>query len=538
MHNKIDQSSQLGKLKFNLFVQLSLLGLIPLITLILVILKVGQLGDGIYTATTIESLARSERMHYKAFVDGVIEAVDLDYLSDNSLKELEKAESDLRQLQAKTNDISELDGLYNNLHEQLIALQGDKSIAQLVRLRPSINSANSALEKITRHLEEVSDQQIHLLINITQKLEYVLFALAGAMLFLLIFVVRYIIRRLTLPLEKAIALCTGIANGNLSSEGKLIVGSEDIGGLVSNIDRMRCKWADVIFQLTHHIKMMRLSAHNLSLQVAELEENSQLQSKSANAIETSIEEMSTSMDKIADRAHEATSHANQGGMVAFSGVQAIELLETEIDQVSALIDKVAINVNDLDAKAAGIGVVVTVISELADQTNLLALNAAIEAARAGDAGRGFAVVAEEVRKLADKTETSTKSITDMISEMKLAINQIVLSMNSSVKVVKHSVELSREVTHQMTEVQTMSKGISTAIDIVDHSLREQRSSAEQIEHKIMSIVTSAENHATSGKKVLESAQSIETTAEAIANHIVFFKIDDPASHTHNAILNN
>ena len=61
------------------------------------------------------------------------------------------------------------------------------------------------------------------------------------------------------------------------------------------------------------------------------------------------------------------------------------------------------------------------ISKIAEQTNLLALNAAIEASRAGEAGKGFAVVAEEVRKLAENTN-SKLSVVDKLAK-ELANNQ-------------------------------------------------------------------------------------------------------------------
>ncbi|EGR2795275.1 PAS domain S-box protein [Vibrio navarrensis] len=118
----------------------------------------------------------------------------------------------------------------------------------------------------------------------------------------------------------------------------------------------------------------------------------------------------------AEAAQFAYSISDETGKQTSQGQEVVRSMINKMDSLVQQMQRASRDIEALNEHSQKIDALVGDISAIADQTNLLALNAAIEAARAGEQGRGFAVVADEVRKLASRTNQTTKEIADVVSE--------------------------------------------------------------------------------------------------------------------------
>ena len=251
-----------------------------------------------------------------------------------------------------------------------------------------------------------------------------------------------ITRSVTKPLKQVAATAGEVAAGNLAI-GEIIINSKDeIGQVAGAINNMVFKLRELVLAIQNNTGELTLSSNRFK-------DIAQHTSGDMHQVVASTEEISAGMETVSAVTEEITASAQNMGanisqidqQVANGSAAAVKIDKQALSLQKSVQDsrQSAINLyTDIsarvlkaieDAKIVNqISDIATSIAGIAGQTNLLALNAAIEAARAGEHGRGFAVVAEEVRKLAEESARSVKSIQELTTKVQDAIS--VLAFNS------------------------------------------------------------------------------------------------------------
>lgn len=338
-------------------------------------------------------------------------------------------------------------------------------------------------------------------------------------LVLSIFIGIVFVRKLTKPLELLEKHIQIIEQGDLSK--KVDVTTEDeLGKLAVVINKM-------VDHLNLLVKGISQTAEHIASSSEQLTASSEQSAHASTQVAQSIAEVSISMEKqlnttektahavqeisqyvqeIAANAKDVAHQSQLAANKAKEGNQSAENTKEQMMQVEKTVNYSAEVVERLGERSKEIGQIIDTISQIAGQTNLLALNAAIEAARAGEQGRGFAVVAEEVRKLAEQSENSSKQIAALIHEIQSDTSKAVESMANGKNEVKRGSDMANMSRRSFQEIEAI-------ISQVSNQMEDISSAIEKLVQHNQNIVTAMNDIDSITKNTSSETQTISAATE-------------------------
>jgi len=238
------------------------------------------------------------------------------------------------------------------------------------------------------------------------------------------------------------------------------------------------------------ISEFRLATNNISVSGQQMSSTSQQMSQGASEQASATEEVSSSIEQMLATIQMNTENALSTEKISQKTVTGIEMVNQASIETLKFMQEIADKVS--------------IIGEIARQTNILALNAAVEAARAGEHGKGFAVVAAEVRKLAERSQTSAVQI-DTLTK-------------NSVRATEESGKLLAELVPEIGKTALLLQ------DIVSASM-EQSAGANQINNAVSQLNKVTQQNAAAAEEMATSSEELAGQAQQLLEMISYFKME-------------
>ena len=352
----------------------------------------------------------------------------------------------------------------------------------------------------------------------------------------------YIGRRIAQPILTACERVNVLATGDLrvqedAATGALYDRKDEIGQICRSIRELHKNLRQLMATIAESAEYVAAASEELTSSADQSATVSNQVADSIVKVAGSCNEQLTSVSHAGEQTQELSQHMDDfrqtirqsGEMIsvantaADNGSREVTAAASQMEVIERSVEASEQVIAGLGEESKKIGTIVDTISEIAAQTNLLALNAAIEAARAGEHGRGFAVVAEEVRKLAEQSQTAAGEIADLIRSIQQTTEQAVTSMHDGVEQVRSGTGAVRnagntfnEIVSTVTQVAEQSSAMSGVVDNLAAGTAQIKTAVDTIDRMSRSVSDEAETVSAATEEQTASMHEIADASRSLA----------------------
>ena len=332
-------------------------------------------------------------------------------------------------------------------------------------------------------------------------------------------------RRMFGPLQKMAERMRDVAQGEGDLTRRLDVPPDrEVAELATSFNTFMEKLQAVMVSVAGNIQNLAAAGEELSVTSRQQSEGAEQQKDQTQQVATATQQMNAAVQQVTETSNRASEASANAATSARRGGKVVEETLVRMQSIASSTGTAEEKIEFLRKQSEQIGRIIGVIDEIADQTNLLALNAAIEAARAGEQGRGFAVVADEVRKLAERTVTATKEITDMISGVQSGTQAAVAAMKAGTREVSLGVTATQQAGDCLREIIAISDQVGEMVAHIAASAMQQASATEDVNQSTTKIADIAAASASGAVQATKALEDLARLAEDVQRQIGQFRL--------------
>lgn len=272
----------------------------------------------------------------------------------------------------------------------------------------------------------------------------------------------------------------------------------DIGRSAAHISTSLQKLSETFKGLLVEVQRMASASSQVESAISQVADGAKEQLSATQEISQQMQENSDISNDVNEKARNTSDMAREAAKISDHG-------KSESIEMMRVVEKIENNSEE-------IGKISDLIDEIAQQTNMLSLNASIEAARAGEQGRGFSVVATEVGKLAERSGSSVKDISELTE---VARNEA-----------SGGAERMKELKEEMEKIsETINSVEKMMLEIVNQS-NEQKDKNASVQNSISNLTQIGENNSVAAEEISASMIELSNIANNTKNKVSEFKLEN------------